>query len=137
MKKLIFGAAAGLLVLGAAPAHAERIPIHDPGRLRPSWQIDLSIAAGETKLSGTYVEKTIAIKAPSYVKDTADDGLDVYLWVWHSPAVAGGDPVVRPIASASGVGVSTPVEWVSPHEVTDFSVRVCAGPGESTCSAWR
>lgn len=137
MKKLIIGVTAVLLVSGAAPARAERIPIHDPGRLKPSWQTTTTIEQGEAQLTGTYVERTISVKAPSYVKDTADDGLAVYLWVSHDPAVAGGDWVRRPIASAEGAGVSTPVEWVSPHEVREFRVRVCAGPGESVCSSWR
>lgn len=144
MKKLAMSAAGALLagLFVTAPAQAGCTPIHDPGSGCPNGRFEVGAYQplpdyrGAASVKGTYVEKTIAIKFNSYVKDVADDGLDVYLWVRHSPAVAGGELVSKPIAKASGAGVSTPVAWVSPHEVTLFNVRVCLGEGETNCSRW-
>lgn len=145
MKKLTMSAVTTLLVAPvfvAAPAQAGCTPIHDPGSGCPNGRFEVGAYhplpdyRGSAAVRGTYVEKTIAIKFGSYVRDDADDGLDVHLWVRHSPAVAGDALVSKPIAKATGAGVSTPVEWVSPHEVTHFNVRVCLGEGESNCSRW-
>jgi hypothetical protein len=141
MKKLSVSMAAALAlgVFVAPAAQATCDPVYDPGSgcpgkfvLRPDTP-----PGSEAYVEGQFAaELSVALRKPSYVKDTADDGLDAHLWVlygqWNGPQYK------EPIAVASGLGAKTDVEWTSPDgvPVTWFQVRVCLGPGEVTCSRW-
>ena len=143
MKKLSVSVTAAVVagLCLAAPAEATCDPIHDPGTgCSSTFHVDLyEVLPGATALvKGSFVDKTPNIKAPSFIKDTADDGLDAYLWVRYFSLESGGyDEYRTVVGSASGVGVSSTVEWLAPHQMSKFRLRVCLGPGETTCSPWQ
>lgn len=139
MKKLSVSMAAALAlgVLVAPAASAGCDPVYDPGSpCGGKFTLKSDLPGGETLASGKFVEHGVALRAPSYVKDTADDGLDAYVWVYYGKYH--GDMYREPIASASGLNANKAVEWTSPAGVfVDwFQVRVCLGPGEDNCSRW-
>ena len=141
MKKLtvslVTALALGTLVAPAARASCD--PVYDPGSncphtfvLRPDTPV-----GSEANVVGRFAPRlAVLLENRSFVKDTADDGLDAYLWVLYGQW--NGDKYKEPIAVASGPGMQTSVEWTSPPgvSVTQFQVRVCLGPGEDTCSRW-
>lgn len=141
MKKLTLPLAAALALgaLVAPAAHATCDPVYDPGSgcpgkfvLRPDTP-----AGSEAYAEGRFAaELSVVLHKQTYVKDTADDGLDAYLWVNYG--LANGPKQKEPVAVASGPGTQTNVEWTSPAGVfvTAFQVRVCLGPGEVNCSRW-
>lgn len=132
-------AALALGMLVAPAAHATCDPVYDPGSNCPGTFVvrpDTPVGS-QAHVVGRFAEKlSVVLEERTFVKDTADDGLDAYLWViyghWN------GEKYKEPIAVASGSGVQTSVEWTSPAgvSVTYFQVRVCLGPGEDTCSRW-
>lgn len=148
MRILSMSVAAALVtgVCVAAPAQAGCTPIHDPGSACPSsFLITLTgeLPGADAVLRGKFHEGTAVVMrtgVPSYVKDTADDGLDVYAWVKYRTFATGngGRIVETPIGSASGNGVTTTLEWISPDTdvIEEFWGRVCIGPGTTQCSRW-
>ncbi|WP_086667991.1 hypothetical protein [Lentzea kentuckyensis] len=141
MKKLTVSMAAALALgtLVAPAAHATCDPVYDPGSACPGKFVlrpDTPVGS-EAYAEGQFAtELSVVLRKPTFVKDTADDGLDAYLWVLYGPW--NGTKHKEPIAVASGPGAQTDVEWVSPPgvSVTQFQIRVCLGPGEVTCSRW-
>lgn len=147
MKKLTMSIAAALVagLFVTAPAQAGCTPVHDPGSPCPfqfsMWFIN-DLPGVEAVLKGKFHEGTATTNTLfAYVKDTGDDGLDAYVWVRYEVYKngGGGKVVETPIASASGVGVSKPIEWTSPAEdrIDQFWARVCVGPGETKCTPWK
>ncbi|ANZ41255.1 hypothetical protein BBK82_40090 [Lentzea guizhouensis] len=142
MKKLSVSVSAAVVagLCFAAPAQAGCDPVHDPGTgCSATFQVDLYnvIPGGSALAKGTFVDKTPHVKAPSFVQDTADDGLAAHLWIKYFKIVPGGtQEVTRSLASASGVGTSTPIEWLSPDQMHRFYLKVCVGEGESNCTPW-
>ena len=141
MRKLTVSMAAALALgtLAAPAAHATCDPVYDPGSGCPGrFVLDLDSPTGsEGYAEGQFAaELTVVLRKPTFVKDTADDGLDAYLWVLYGPYT--GTKHKEPIAVASGPGARTDVEWTSPAGVfvTTFQARVCLGPGEANCSRW-
>nr|QEO74735.1 hypothetical protein [uncultured bacterium] len=127
--------ALGVLVTPSAQAGCD--PVYDPGSpCGGKFTLKSEMPGGETLAVGKFVEHGVALRVPSYVKDTADDGLDVRMWVLYGKF--GGAMYREAVASAPGLNVSTSVEWTSPAGVfVDwFQVRVCLGPGEDNCSRW-
>ncbi|MBM7858928.1 hypothetical protein [Lentzea nigeriaca] len=133
-------AVAAALVLGVLvtpAADAARDPVYDPGAPRPgTFVLKAGLSGGETSVDGRFAERSVTLRLPSYVKDTADDGLDARLWVLYGKY--NGVSYKEPIAIASGVGVKTDVVWAAPANVVVdwFEARVCLGPGEDRCSKW-
>lgn len=139
MKKLsvTMAAALALGMLAAPAAQAGCDPVYDPGSACPGkFVLNVATTGGEARAEGTFVEHSAAIRRPSYLKDTADDGLDVHLWVLYGRY--DGDLYQEQIAVASGPGATTDVEWTTPAGmlVDWFQVRVCVGPDEANCSRW-
>ena len=141
MRKLTVAVAAALALgaLVAPAAHATCDPVYDPGSGCPgTFEMRPDTPAGsEAYAHGRFAaELSAVLDKQTYVKDTADDGLDAYLWVLYGQW--NGTKYKEPVAVASGAGTQTSVEWVSPAgvSVTHFQVRVCLGPGEVTCSRW-
>lgn len=139
MKKLTVSMAAALVLGGlAAPAaEAGTDPVYDPGSLSPSrFTMTRTKPGGEAMAAGAFVEYSLSFGGRSYVKDTADDGLDVYVWVQYGKEKA--YTYQEPMGSASGLNVSKSFAWASPAGMyVDFVlVRVCLGPGEDNCSGW-
>ncbi|GAA3624566.1 hypothetical protein GCM10022267_08370 [Lentzea roselyniae] len=132
---------AAALTLGAVAvptAQAGCDPVYDPGSACPGKFVAYTDLPGtEATAVGRFDTKyTVELGYPSYVKDTADDGLDVHLWVLYGKW--NGAKQTEPIAVASGLNAKTEVVWESPAGVfVDwFQVRVCLGPGEDNCSRW-
>ncbi|MEU7477006.1 hypothetical protein AB0A63_13550 [Lentzea sp. NPDC042327] len=142
MMKLSVSVAAAVVagLCSTAPAQAGCDPVHDPGTgCSTTFQIDLyHVLPGASAVAkGTFIDKTPHIKAPSYIEDTADDGMAAHLWVRYFKIVPGGtQEVVKSIASASGMGTSTTVEWLSADQMHRFWLRVCVGEGEAGCTPW-
>lgn len=139
MKRFVVPIAAALtLGLVAAPtAQAGCDPVYDPGSGCPGkFVVPTDLPGGEAVVVGNWVRYSAEVGYPSYVKDTADDGLDVHLWVLYR--AWGGDKYKERIASASGLGATTDVMWESLPgvQVEWLQVRVCLGPGEDNCSRW-
>jgi hypothetical protein len=141
MKKLTVSMAAALAlgVFVAPAARATCDPVYDPGSGCPGRLVLYpdTPAGSEAYAEGQFgPELTVSLQKQTFVKDTADDGLDAYLWVLYGPW--NGTQYKEPIAVASRSGARTDVEWTSPAGVfvTWFQVRVCLGPGEINCSRW-
>ncbi|MET9626592.1 hypothetical protein ABZX92_03925 [Lentzea sp. NPDC006480] len=140
MKKLTVAAAAALVLgtLVAPLAEAGTEPVYDPGASVPSkFSMRPEKPGADAYVAGYFVEYSVTLGlGRSYVKDLADDGLDVSLWVQYGkdrqPAHT------ERIATASGPNVSQAVEWSSPvGEHVDFiMMRLCAGSGEDNCGKW-
>ncbi|MEV6236208.1 hypothetical protein [Lentzea sp. NPDC051838] len=140
MRKLMTSAAA-FLALGALvtpAAHASEIPVYDPGSTTGSKFVFVpSTAGGEGVSSGKFVEYTVSLDGTrTRVKDLADDGLDVHLWVQYGKTNEYTHKEM--IATASGLNATTFTAWYSPADmyVNFFAARVCVGPGEDRCSHW-
>jgi opacity protein-like surface antigen len=139
MKKLSVSMAAalalGLLVAPAAEATTD--PVYDPGSKIPSrFTLMRSAPGGTVVAAGAFVEYSVSFSERSYVKDTVDDGLDVYVWVQYGKQQ---DYVYQePMGSVSGFNVSKSFTWASPAGMhVDFVLlRLCLGPGEGNCSKW-
>ncbi|MEU0883751.1 hypothetical protein ABZ345_34540 [Lentzea sp. NPDC005914] len=140
MKKMTASMAAALVlgVLVAPAAEATTDPVYDPGsKVGSKFTLRAGLpGGGETLAWGTFVEYSVSFSDRSYVKDLADDGHDVYLWVQYGKV--GSYSYKEQIGSASGLNVSKSVTWSSPAGmyVDDVSMRVCLGPGEDNCSKW-
>ncbi|MEU3646073.1 hypothetical protein AB0E59_22000 [Lentzea sp. NPDC034063] len=141
MKKLTASMAAALVlgVLAAPAAQATCDPVYDPGSGCPGTFVlnPEPVPGGVVHAEGQFAaELTVTLRRQTFVKDTADDGLDVHLWVLYGPW--NGQQTKEPIAVASGLGAKTDVEWASPAgvSVTWFQVRVCVGSGETNCGRW-
>lgn len=137
MKKLSVSVVATLALglLAAPAAKATCDPVYDPGG-GCKFVFLASMPGGEARVTGLPVEATVPVRKPSYVKDLADDGLDVYVWVQYGKT--GEYEYKEPIAVASGFGTRNDIEWTSPAGlyVEWFEARVCVGPGETNCSRW-
>jgi hypothetical protein len=141
MKKLTVSVAAALALgaLVAPAAHATCDPVYDPGSVCPGRFVlsPTSPAGSEGHAEGQFgPELTVSLQKQTFVKDTADDGLDAHLWVLYGRW--NGQQYKEPVAVASGAGAQTNVEWTSPAgvPVTWFQVRVCLGAGEDNCGWW-
>jgi hypothetical protein len=137
MKTLSLAAALALGVLVAPPAEAGPDPVYDPGSLAPSrFAMSPKKVGGEAVAAGAFVEYSVSFGGHSYVKDTADDGLDVYVWVQYGKEKAYSHK--EQMGSVSGLNVSKSFAWASPAGmyVDIVEVRVCLGPGEDNCSGW-
>ncbi|MBM7858929.1 hypothetical protein [Lentzea nigeriaca] len=139
MKRFAVSMAAALAlgVLVAPAARAACDPVYDPGSPCPGkFVIKVDLPGGETEVHGKWVEHSVALRAPSYVKDTADDDLDARLWVLYGKY--NGVLYKEQIATASGLGAKTDVVWTGPADVVVnwFQVRVCLGTGEDRCTRW-
>lgn len=127
--------ALGVVVVPTAQAGCD--PVYDPGSpCGGKFALKNDMPGAEVLASGRFVEHGVALRAQSFVKDTADDGLDAHLWVLYGKW--DGVQYKEPVASASGLNAKTDVVWDSPAGVFIdwFQVRVCLGPGETTCSRW-
>lgn len=141
MKKMTVSMAAALVlgVLATPAAQAGCDPVYDPGAACPGrFKIDPEpLPGGLIHAEGKFsTAQNVTLESGTYVKDTADDGLDVHLWVSYGPL--SGARTQEPIAVASGLGARTDVEWTSPAGafVHVFQVRVCVGAGEDNCGRW-
>lgn len=141
MRRMIVSMAAALAtsVLVAPAAQATCDPVYDPGSGCPGRFVlqPEPVPGGEIYAEGQFAaELTVTLQRQTYVKDTADDGLDVHLWVLYGQW--NGVKTKEPIAVASGLGAKTDVEWASPAGVlvTWFQVRACVGAGEDNCGRW-
>jgi hypothetical protein len=127
--------ALGVLVTPSAQAGCD--PVYDPGSPCGSrFALKSEKPGGETMAVGKFVESSVTLRATSYVKDTADDGLDAHMWLQYGKY--NGAMYREQIAHASGLNANTVAEWSSPAGVfVDwFQMRVCLGPGEENCSRW-
>lgn len=139
MRKLSLSAALAVAFgLCTAPsAHAGPCtggdPVYDPGSNSPcNFAMAPATTGAEAIVHGRYFGRTPVVYQPSYVKDTADDGLDAYLWVRY---VRGDTTTEKPIEHASGLGATTTVSAFL-EDADAFYLRVCVGPDASNCSAW-
>ncbi|MDT7785023.1 MAG: hypothetical protein QOF58_3442 [Pseudonocardiales bacterium] len=128
--------ALGVLVAPAAEAGTE--PVYDPGATVPSkFSMRPEKPGADTYVAGYFVEYSVTLGlSKSYVKDLADDGLDVNLWVQYGE---NRQPAHKErIATVSAPNVSQPVEWSSPAgtHVDYILMRLCFGPGEDNCGKW-
>ncbi|MEV6236207.1 hypothetical protein [Lentzea sp. NPDC051838] len=133
-------AAALLLGLCAeSTAHARRCsgdPVYDPGSNGPCYfAVTPFLPGGEATVKGKWFERMPFIDPQlSYLKDTADDGLDAYLWVRYTD---GTETNEKWLARASGPGATVEVRWPFAPMIDSFSTRICLGPNTATCSDWR
>ncbi len=146
MKKLSMSVAAALILgLVAAPsAQADIIcgppgdPVFDPGsECKVDFSMNPAMTGGSALVKGYYQRGTITVEAPSFIKDSADDGQAVHLWVRYSyaePFASG--PYEESIATVSGVGATKDVQW-SASFIEGLEARVCVGEGTANCSPWR
>ncbi|MFS8104574.1 hypothetical protein LFM09_46480 [Lentzea alba] len=147
MKKLsvVLSAALVLGLCGATSAQAGGCitlppgdPVFDPGSsCKVEFSMNPAVAGASALVKGytQYAEVTIA--APSFLKDTADDGLAAHLWVraqYQEPMPPGW--YESRIASVSGSGSTKDIEWSAAY-VEAFDVRVCVGEGTANCTEWR
>ncbi|MFI6095836.1 hypothetical protein ACIA8G_09810 [Lentzea sp. NPDC051213] len=144
MKKLSFVLPAALaLALCAAPSaqagvcHNPGDPVFDPGS---NCKVDFSISPAMTGASalvkGYRQNGTVYVEAPSYLKDSADDGLAAHLWLRYSYVDIPGSDHQGSIANVSGNGATKDVEWVE-SSIQSLQARVCLGEGTAQCSPWR
>lgn len=127
------------LVLGlcAAPAHATvkcgGDPVYDPGADDPChFTIPVSMPGAEATVYGRFYGSAATVREPSYLKDTADDGLDAYLWV---RAVWRGETYEKQVAVASGPGAAVDAYSLF-GSANAMYARVCVGAGTANCSPW-
>ncbi|MDT7785022.1 MAG: hypothetical protein QOF58_3441 [Pseudonocardiales bacterium] len=140
MKKLTVATAAALALgmLVAPAAQADPGPVYDPGSVKGS---DFTMftdwgGIGDAKAVGKFVEYTVSLGDGTYVRDLADDGLDVHLWVLYGKTLDYSR--TEDIGTVSGRNVVKAVRWTSPAElhVDYLRLRLCFGPGEEKCSGW-
>lgn len=109
-------------------------PVYDPGSNSPcNFAVSPVLPGASAVVHGRYFGSSPMVYQPSYVKDTADDGLDAYLWV---RAVVAGQPREKPVKQASGPGATTTVSSLGMDVAGDFQLRVCVGEGTANCSDW-
>lgn len=127
----------------AAPAAFACDPVNDPGCQAKYKSITTSAAGARSYLSveRAMSEDSFLVKEHSYIEDTADDGLDAYLWIQYDEVVPDGSGTVvkqvkQVMATASGLGGKTPVQW-SGYPVQNVMFRACNGPEEAQCDWWR
>lgn len=110
-------------------------PVYDPGSGDPcNFYIALAMTGAEATVHGRYMGRTPTVRQPSYVEDTADDGLDAYLW---GRFVTDGQAREHVVAKASGLGATTTVGWLPVNDADAFYLRVCVGPDTTNCSDWK
>ncbi|KJK46783.1 hypothetical protein UK23_22445 [Lentzea aerocolonigenes] len=141
MKKLTVATAAALAlgVVVAPLADATTDPVYDPGATVPSkFSLRPEKPGADAYIAGYFVEYSVTLGlGKSYVKDLADDGLDVSVQVRYGKDTREPGYLER-IATASGPNVSQPIEWHSPAgmRVEFIMSRLCFGPGEDNCGKW-
>jgi hypothetical protein len=109
-------------------------PVYDPGSNSPCNFAVSPVTPGASALvHGRYFGTLPSVYQPSYVKDTADDGLDAYLWV---RSTVDGQPREKLVKQASGPGATTTVSGLGWDIAGTFQLRVCVGEGTANCSAW-
>jgi hypothetical protein len=141
MRKISSSMAAALVLgLCVVPAaHAGKCggdPVYDPGSNGGcNFAVAPAMPGAEARVWGRWYDRQPFIDpAYSYVKDTADDGLDAYLWMrW----VRGAESGEKVLALASGPGATTATSLTFAPTADAFFVRVCVGEGTATCSDWR
>jgi hypothetical protein len=128
------------LVLGlcAVPAHAwpkcGGDPVYDPGADdQCHFTIPVSMPGADATVYGRFYERAPMVREPSYLKDTADDGLDAYLWVRVD---LNGETREKQIAVASGLGATVDA-FALLGDADAVYARVCVGAGTANCSPWR
>ena len=148
MKKLSFAlsAALGLALCAAPSAQAGTCGIHqppgdpvfDPGSsCKIDFSVSLEVDGAYALVKGYTQSRTVRIETPSFLKDTADDGLEAHLWVrTYFPDPMPPGPYEELVTSISGNGSTIGVDW-SADLVEAFEVRVCVGEGTAKCSQWR
>jgi hypothetical protein len=140
VKKLSAAIAAALaLGLCVTPAaHAGKCtgdPVYDPGSNDAcNFALAPAMPGAEAKVWGRWFDRQPHIyREYSYVKDTADDGLDAFVWVRF---VVGSDTQDKLLARASGPGATAEISLIFAPLVDAFYTRVCVGEGTTNCSAW-
>jgi hypothetical protein len=126
----------GLCAAPAAHASAKcgGDPVYDPGAQdQCHFVISVSMPGADATVYGRFYDQAPIVREPSYLKDTADDGLDAYLWVRSDYR---GGTNEKQIAVASGPGATVNVSS-SGWSADAFYARVCVGPGTANCSPWR
>jgi hypothetical protein len=147
MKKfsVVLSAALGLALCTAPSAHADPCggheppgdPVFDPGSsCKVDFSVSLDVAGAYALVKGYTQYAAVHIEAPSFLKDSADDGLDAYLWLRTSHPEPFPGTYEYPIASVSGNGATKDIAW-SNSQISGFDVRVCVGEGTAKCSEWR
>jgi hypothetical protein len=127
-----------VLGLGVAPAHASvkcgGDPVYDPGANdQCNFVIPVFMPGAEATVYGRFYSRAPMVREPSYLKDTADDGLDAYLWI---RADSHGQTQEKQIAVASGLGATVNASGLF-GDADALYARVCLGPGTANCSPWR
>ncbi|WP_439658967.1 hypothetical protein ACSHWB_42405 [Lentzea sp. HUAS TT2] len=84
-------------------------------------------------VQGRFVRRNPVVHQPSYLKDTADDGLDAYLWL---RITVDGQTQEKVVKRVSGLGATASVSSFTWGEADAFYLRVCVGEGTANCSAW-
>lgn len=140
VKKLSFtvGLALAFGLCTAPMAHAAKCtgdPVYDPGGVGPCYfGLTPAMPGAEATVKGRWFDRMPYFDPQtSYVKDTADDGMDAYLWVRYTNGTRTSEEL---LARASGPGATAAVRPFAPF-VDSFSVRVCVGEGTTACSDWR
>lgn len=128
--------AVGLCTAPAARAgHCEiGDPVYDPGSNSPCNFAMAPVTPGaEAYVHGRFMGQFPHVQPPSYLEDTADDGLDAYLWL---RTVKAGETRERWVNRASGAGATEDVNSFTWGDLDAFYLRVCVGEGTANCSAW-
>ncbi|WP_143467138.1 hypothetical protein [Lentzea kentuckyensis] len=139
MKKLSVSVSLALVLgLCVAPANATvkcgGDPVYDPGSNdQCHFTIPASMPGAEATVYGRFYGRAPMVREPSYLKDTADDGQDAYLWVRIDSR---GQEYDRQIAVASGLGATVNAQALL-GEGDVIYARVCVGAGTVNCSPWR
>lgn len=142
MMKRLSAAVAVALAFGLCAAPAARSagcagegdPVYDPGSNgQCTFAVGPVMPGAEASVLGRFYGMTPIVRQPSYLEDTADDGLDAYLWV---RSVRLNETHEKWIARASGLGATTTVGSLGIEVVDEFHLRVCIGPDTTNCSAW-
>ncbi|MGW6928911.1 hypothetical protein ACWGE0_02530 [Lentzea sp. NPDC054927] len=128
--------AVGLCVAPAAHAGSKcgGDPVYDPGADdQCHFVIAVSMPGADATVYGRFYDRAPLVLEPSYLKDTADDGLDAYLWV---RADSHGETREKQIAVASGPGATVDARAII-GDADALYARVCVGAGTANCSPWR